>query len=167
MLGPLFFIILFFLIVVSVKKLAVIATKRCESQNCFFKLIRKNIDYSIIISRFLLEGCLEIGISSIICTLMVERENFDYIWEALSTVSAFLSLLCLVIVPFYFILITRRYLNELHNQPDSKSEYTSLFSQYKKQKWSLLYQSFFFLRRYCLLVVLALLNFSAYMQIHI
>ena len=167
MLGPLFFIILFFLIVVSVKKLVVIATKRCESQNCFLNRIRKKIDYSIIISRFLLEGCLEIGISAIICTLMVEKENFDYVWEAISTVSAFLSILCLVIVPFYFVFITRRYLNELKSQPGAKSEYTNLFSDYKIQKWSLLYRSFFFLRRYCLLGVLALLNFHAYMQIHL
>ena len=64
---------------------------------------------------------------------MMEKENFDYFWEALSTITAFVSILCLVIVPFYFIFITRRYLNDLRSLPvGAKSQYGSLFTDYKR-----------------------------------
>ena len=62
--------------------------------------------------RFLLESCLEIGLSAIICVLMIDDETFENSWEAFSTVCAFLSLLGLLIAPIYMVKVTKTYLKE-------------------------------------------------------
>ena len=110
MLGPLFLMMVIFGIFVILKKIAKLVTRKCQAkQNCILKFIHKEIKYSLIITRFLLEGCLEIGLSAIICVKMIESKNFDSFWESLSTISAFISLILLAIVPFYFIRITKSY----------------------------------------------------------
>ena len=110
MLGPLFFIILFFALFVLLKKLLTLATKRVESSNCLVRLVRSKIDYSVLITRFLLEGCLEIGVSAIISVLMIEKQSFMGFWEAVSTITAFISLALLLVAPFILIWKIRQHL---------------------------------------------------------
>ena len=52
--------------------------------------------------RFLLESCLEIGLSAMITVLMMDsQKSFANFWEGVSTALAFISLLILLIAPFY------------------------------------------------------------------
>ena len=55
----------------------------------------------LVAMRFLLESCLEIGLSAMITVLMLDDKNFENLWEGVSTALAFVSLLVLLIVPIY------------------------------------------------------------------
>ena len=55
----------------------------------------------LVAMRFLLESCLEIGLSALITVLMLDDKNFGNFWEGVSTALAFVSLLVLLIVPIY------------------------------------------------------------------
>ena len=63
--------------------------------------------------RFLLEGCIEIGLSAMICVLMMTTDNFKDVWEVVSNIFAYISLLALGLAPFYFFRITKKYLAEV------------------------------------------------------
>lgn len=120
LLGPLFFIAIFYGVYLALKKLLKLATRTC-SDNFFTRKIRKSEQIMIFLTRFLLEGCIEIGLSAIITVLMLEKENFDDFWEAVSTIFAFVSLLALALAPIYFHRITRQYLqSKLDSSPASK-----------------------------------------------
>ena len=99
---------------------------------------------------------------------MLERANFEYFWEGASTISAFLSIVFLLIIPIYFIRITKKYLKGLSSdQADQISKYDKLFESYKKNRGALMYQSVFFLRRYSLLSVITVLNFNPLLQVQL
>ena len=109
-------------------------------------------------TRFLLEGCIEIGLSAMICALMIQKENFYNFWELISTVLAFVSLFCLAIAPFLFFKITKKYLETVEQNGDpNSSPYVKLFNNYHANQRSLRYPSIFFLRRYLMLLMLTLL----------
>ena len=86
-------------------------------------LIRRPIDYRVAIARFLLEACLEMGLAAIICVKMMEKENFSHFWEALSTISSFICLACLVAAPFYHVRIRNQFLQELNRDPGVLSRF--------------------------------------------
>lgn len=68
--------------------------------------------------RFLLESCLEIGLSAIICVLMIDDSTFKDAWESVSTISAILSLVGLLIAPIIFLRLTRSFHEELKETKD-------------------------------------------------
>ena len=60
----------------------------------------------------MLESCLEIGLSAMICILLIDGETFKGNWEIVSTVFAFASLAALLIAPFILFRLTKRYLED-------------------------------------------------------
>ena len=62
--------------------------------------------------RFLLESCIEIGLSAMICILMIDGKTFEGAWESISTIFAFASLAALLIAPFILYRLTKRYLED-------------------------------------------------------
>lgn len=112
------FMVLF--VVISVFKLSVRLCTKCCGDNTFTRYFRKPIMFSVIGLRFLLEGCLEIGLSAMITVLMMDGENFKSFWEAVSTSGAFLSLVCLFIAPFALIFVTRKYLKDFEATNDAE-----------------------------------------------
>ena len=58
-------------------------------------------NYNIVIIRFVLEGCIEIGLCSLISIKMIEKETFDDFWEIVCILTAFISLAILVVAPCY------------------------------------------------------------------
>ena len=70
----------------------------------------------MVILRFLLESCLELGLSALITIIMFESKNYDSFWEAVSTSCAIPSLVALAIAPFYYQWITLKYLRETRNE---------------------------------------------------
>ena len=60
----------------------------------------------------MLESCLEIGLSAMICIILIDEETFEANWEIVSTAFAFASLAALLIAPFILLRLTKRYLND-------------------------------------------------------
>ena len=61
----------------------------------------------------MLESCIEVGLSAIICIFMIDGETFKDAWESISTVCAFLSLVALLFAPFVLIRLTKKYLKDI------------------------------------------------------
>ena len=92
------------------------------------KALTSNIDNSVVILRFLLESCLELGLSALITAIMCDRKNYESFWEATSTSFAFASLVALFIAPLYYQWITLKYLRESKNRKTRKDhKYHSMF----------------------------------------
>ena len=124
MLGPVFFVIILFVVITMLKRLMMLMMKRCgQSPNCFAKRVFRVVEYRTVITRFLLETCVEIGISATICLSMVEKASFENFWEAFMTSTAGVSILCLIVAPIYHIRITRVYLNDIQNAPTVPSKH--------------------------------------------
>ena len=104
-------IVLYSILMLS-KKLLQLATIKC-SENFLTRRLREKSQYMLVVTRFLLESCLEIGLSAMICIFMIEAETFKDVWESVSTISAFLSLLALLFAPFVLVMLTRKYLKDI------------------------------------------------------
>ena len=100
LLGPLFFIIVAFALAVVIKLICRRAV-RSYGINCFTRRLRSQNKYALVILRFLLEGCLELGLSAMISILMIEEESWDDNWEILSILTAGLCIGVLAITPCY------------------------------------------------------------------
>ena len=112
LIGPILIIAVVFFFY-SVTKLSIkFCTRRCGN-NFFTRFFRKRIEFSVIILRFFLEGCLEIGNCAMISVLMMTDETYDSFWEGVSTTSAFISLVCLFIAPLVLLRFINNYLKEI------------------------------------------------------
>ena len=107
-------------VVISVFKLTIRACTSCCGNNFFTRYFRKPIMFTVIGLRFLLEGCIEIGLSAMITVMMMDGDNFKSFWEGVSTLSAFLSLVCLAIAPAALIFVTRKYLKDFEATKDAE-----------------------------------------------
>ena len=81
-------------------------TQKCD-ENFLTRYLRKDSLFMVIVMRFLLESCLEIGLSAMITILMMDSGAFSNFSEAFSMICAFLSLLALLFAPLYFMQVTR------------------------------------------------------------
>ena len=75
LLGPIFFMAVGYALFVLSKKLLKLAVRRC-SDNFLTRYLHKKTQYLVFITRFLLEGCIEIGLSAMITVLMMDSGNF-------------------------------------------------------------------------------------------
>lgn len=132
LLGPLFFIGILYVFYLAVKRLLKLALRKC-ADNFLTRRVRKSDQVMIFLTRFLLEGCIEIGLSAMITVLLMESENFDYFWEAVSTICAFVSLLALSLAPFYFFRITKQYLGVKLGGQKKKKKKVKKASKTKQQ----------------------------------
>ena len=117
--------------------------------------------------RFLLESCLEIGLSAMITVLMMTKEtSFMSFSDAFSTICAFLSLLALLLAPLYFVRVTGQHLRDVEEGKERmESRHAQLFAGYRLEAPALRYQMIFFLRRYFMLLILTLLPSQTQVQI--
>ena len=99
LLGPLLPMIILYAIVMILKKIMQLVTLKC-SENFLTRRLRKKSQFMKVITRFMLESCIEVGLSAIICIFMIDEKTFKDAWESISTVCAFLSLLALLFAPF-------------------------------------------------------------------
>lgn len=74
LLGPILLIVLFLVAVMILKKLIACAISCCP-ENCCTRYFRRKTDYMLFFMRFLLESCIEIGLSSLITVVMVSRQH--------------------------------------------------------------------------------------------
>ena len=109
LLGPLFFIIILFIVLIVFKKIAKVTVRKCcpAANNRLTRYLYKRTELFVIVTRFMLEGCIEIGLSAMICVLMMSSDNFKNSWEVVSNIFACLSLLALLLAPFFFHRVTK------------------------------------------------------------
>ena len=108
-LGPIFIIIFGSLCLYLCQLLLLLATRNCR-ENCLTRRLRKRISVSVIVVRFLIESCIEIGLVALIGIVMVEKQRFDYFQDGLSVVLAFIALICLGLAPIYLLKVGKRYI---------------------------------------------------------
>jgi hypothetical protein len=65
--------------------------------------MKKKTNFRMAIVRFLIEGCIELGLSALICVTRMQKVNFDDTWEGVSTSLSLLLGLVLVLAPFYLL----------------------------------------------------------------
>ena len=165
LLGPLFFIIVFFILLTVIKIICRRSVQSCNENYCTRRLRRPN-KYGVIILRFLLEGCLEMGLSAMISIVMIEKESYGDYWEIFSLATAFITLFILAITPCYLKRISKEYSNQVTSGIDKKnSEHFELFEPYRTNSESLMYPVFFLMRRYQMILVLIVFPGYKYAQI--
>ena len=120
--------IFFFLAWIIIKKLFKILTSAC-GENALTRRLRRKVHYFMIIARFQLESCLDIGLSAMIVVLMRDEENFSTFWEAISTGSAYISLFVFVFAPFVYLKATKRHLKDVLKTRESP--FMDVFEDYK------------------------------------
>ena len=143
--------VFFFLAWIIIKKIFKTLTIPC-GENALTRRLRGKVHYFMIIARFQLESCLDIGLSAMICILMRDEENFSTFWEGLSTFSAYFSLLIFVIAPIIFLKLTTKHLKDVLKT--GESPYMDVFEDYKLDYRAMRYQTIFFLRRYTIIAIL-------------
>ena len=74
LIGMIFFIAVAFVIFVIMRALVRLVTRPCK-ENCLTRPIRRTINLNVIIMRFTLEGCIEIGLSATISIIMVSKNT--------------------------------------------------------------------------------------------
>ena len=88
----------FYVIFLALKKIAKIVTQSC-AENCLTRWLRKPSNQGVVTVRFLLEACIEIGLSCMISILSIEKDTFMNAWEVISMLLAVVSLVGLMIAP--------------------------------------------------------------------
>ena len=72
LLGPIFFILIFDTFLTTFKRILRLMTCRM-GENCSTRYLRRRTKYILFSIRFVLESCLETGLSAMICVLMIEK----------------------------------------------------------------------------------------------
>ena len=117
--------------------------------------------------RFLIESCIEMGLVALISVKSMEGEQFQYFWDGLAIVLAYLALLCLFFTPFYLLyaawqLIWRSFI--LGEQ--RMTRYKNLFEGYKVDSFAAMSQmAYIFVRRLAMLYILVFLPDFTLIQI--
>lgn len=94
--GTLVFVFVTFILFTALKALLRFATRKC-GKNCLTKRLRKREHLNVSIVRFLLEGCLDLGLVSTIA-LLKWHGNFSF-----AEFTAIVLLVVLFITPFYIL----------------------------------------------------------------
>lgn len=116
-LGPFFFIIsVFFLIILPLRFLMIKALTCLPDSSYIKRKLTRNVQIKMTVLRFLLEGCIELGISYMLCVLQVKARNFEHFWEGFSTTSAILTLILSLATPVYLFFVVQKY----HANPESE-----------------------------------------------
>ena len=71
LLGPICFIVVGFVALVILRPIVLRLTQSVKDKNCLCRLVHQRVNYRIIILIFILEGCIEIGLSAAIAVTMV------------------------------------------------------------------------------------------------
>lgn len=167
-LGPFFFIIsVFFLIILPLRFLMIKALTCLPDSSYIKRKLTRNVQIKMTVLRFLLEGCIELGISYMLCVLQVKARNFEHFWEGFSTTSAILTLILSLATPVYLFFVVQKY----HANPESeenKKEFAQLFTHLKpKNKQALLVSVVFLARRMLMVFIITILPKARNVQINI
>ena len=106
------------------------------------------------IIRFVLEGCMEMGLAAMITTTMLDKSSFAKPSDSFATVAAFVTLFALLCAPIY---LSRKISIFLTGGETQRNKYKQLFSNMKEDKFAMAFNVIFFCRRYFMILLLTLL----------
>lgn len=106
LLGPLFFMIIAMVAFMIVRKLLQKCAKPFNDNFCTRRL-KKETANLVFIVRFILEGCIDIGLSALISVFSMSEESFSSSSETFSSILSFLFVLLLFLAPFAYAWLTR------------------------------------------------------------
>ena len=71
--GALFFIVCAFILWVPIRKLLQCIGNKTKANNCLVRRIKQNPNFKMVIVRFIIEGCIELCLSSLICIVRMDK----------------------------------------------------------------------------------------------
>ena len=77
-LGPIFLIICLSMLIFICKRLCTKVTENCR-ENCLTRRLRQRHNLVVIIVRFLIESCIEVGLVALISARMIDKDRFGYL----------------------------------------------------------------------------------------
>ena len=118
---------------------------------------------------FLLESCVEIGITCGICLTMMNGDRVSSFWEILSTSLAFFFAGALVIAPLHILITGIKVRNAVKEGDKEFVEHNQQLFEDKRLDSSLAVQhsTVFFLRRYVLMAMIVFLPSSRNTQLNV
>ena len=102
--GALFFLVCIFIIWVPIRKLLQCIGNKSKANNCLVRKMKQDPNFKMVIVRFVIESCIELGLSSLICIVRIDKEDFAKPWEGISTSCAALALLVLILAPIHLMI---------------------------------------------------------------
>ena len=159
--GPILYLIIIYIIGILLRAVLKKVLK-ANSDNWCTRFIRKPRQYRVASIRFVLEGCIEMGLAAMISMTRMNSASFSNVAHSISSVLAFVTLLALVFAPIYMIKEIKGFLSGEGNQ----LKRSQLFKGLKGDKSSLYYNVVFFARRYFMILVLTLLPSNRNVQIN-
>lgn len=168
-LGLIFCIIVFFGFVALVRLCLIKMTQKLCSRvnNCCTRRLNMSTSARVYLVRFLIEGCIELGLVALIALRMVNADRFTYFQDAFSIILAGVTIICLAYAPFYLLYVGRRLLDKPFVLTErEKKSYESLFSDYNlKERRAIRFSAIFFFRRFFMLFVIVFLTEQRNIQI--
>ena len=117
-LGMLFFVIMISLFTALCKLICRKCTEGCEV-NCLTKVLRKKVNSLVVLVRFFMEYCYEMGLASLMALKMSGNDQrWSRLPESLDLILAWVAAILLVCTPFIVYYYGRR----LVNNPNTMSE---------------------------------------------
>ena len=155
--GTLLFVIVAFALFTALKAILNYATQNC-GENCLTKRLRQRSSLNVPIVRFLLEGCMDLGLVSAICLLGLDN-NFSP-----NHAIAIVLLVALLVTPLYLLRAAHKFKKSQAKELDEVetrkviTRYAKLFANlWPKRIASLLFNMVFMLRRFFVILILTLL----------
>ena len=185
-LGTIFHITVGFAILVPIREIFKRVMKKRETSNRFLQYLKGKSDkmiYKVIIIRFLLEGCIELGLSAMITVIILvksigeskplqpdgRRSLSQGRWtnfEIMSNTCAVLTLIGLLVSLWWLNRAARKYFTRRDERTEKK--YGKLFADLSRDSLPQLnYSLVFLLRRFMMVLVLTLLPTERNIQINI
>lgn len=154
-LGMIFFIILFSVISILLKQILKLATMRC-SKNWLTKRLRQPVNVMVIVVRFFMESCNELGLAALVTIKMADGDRWEHLAESIDLVFAYGALALLITTPFVLYYYGRRLIYRRLGMTEQEAEaITSLFDQYREDDIvGIRFTVIFFLRRFIMIAIL-------------
>ena len=107
-LGFLFFVTLFSTLMFLLRLLCARICCVPFDDNCIKRRLHSRLKLVAIIVRFLIEGCIELGLVALISIVSMSSEHWNSMQDALCQITAILTFVGLCMVPFYLRMAGRR-----------------------------------------------------------
>ena len=137
------------------KQILKLATMRC-GKNWLTKRLRQPVNVIVIVVRFFMESCNELGLAAMVTIKMAEGDRWEHLADSIDLVFAYVALALLIMTPFVLYYYGRRLLYRRLGMTEQEADaITSLFDQYREDDIvGIRFTVIFFLRRFIMIAIL-------------
>lgn len=128
--GTLIFIIAGFICILILKGMCLLVT-RSMNTNLLTRRLRKKSNWNISVVRFLMEGCLGLGLVAMLSLLAWKGDTF---WDSVSSVMAVVMLVSLILTPVYIVRAALTVIKDEIKDEKSDHNYAQMFEGLKLDK---------------------------------